>query len=137
MNPFLAQSRRHDVLTTADGVKLSVREWGDPAGPPILLIHGVAQCHLAFARQFASKELAPFRLVAFDVRGYGESDKPDDISYYDDHRRWADDVHTVIQGLKLDRPLIAGWSMGGRVIGQYLTVHGDKALSGIHLISSR
>jgi pimeloyl-ACP methyl ester carboxylesterase len=137
MNIFLNTSRRHEILTTSDGVKLSVREWGDPNGKPILLIHGVAQCHLAFARQLAAKELSGYRLVAFDVRGHGESDKPNEVSYYDDHRRWADDVHTVINEMKLDKPLIAGWSMGGRIIGQYLSVHGDKALSGIHLISSR
>lgn len=137
MNVFLNKSRQHQFVTTADGVKLSVREWGDADGRPILFVHGVAQCHLAFARQFASRELAGFRLIAFDVRGHGESDKPDDIAYYADHRRWADDIHTVIQGLKLNRPIVAGWSMGGRVIGQYLTVHGDAALAGIHLISSR
>ena len=37
-----------------DGVRLSVREWGNPLGPEILFIHGVAQCHLSFIRQTAS-----------------------------------------------------------------------------------
>jgi pimeloyl-ACP methyl ester carboxylesterase len=97
----------------------------------------VLQSHLCFARQYASPELASYRLVAFDVRGHGESDKPDDAAFYSDHSRWAADIDAVIDGLKLDRPILAGWSMGGRIMGQYLTVRGDKALSGLHFIASR
>lgn len=138
MTIFLdAKSRRHQFVTTADGVRLSVREWGNPDGRPILFIHGVLQSHLCFARQYASPELAQFRLVAFDVRGHGESDKPDDAAFYNDNTRWAADIDAVIDELNLDKPIVAGWSMGGRIMGQYLTVRGDKALSGLHFIASR
>lgn len=138
MTLFLAtKSRRHQFVTTVDGVRISVREWGNPDGRPILFIHGVLQSHLCFARQYASPELSSFRLVAFDVRGHGESDKPDDAAFYSDNSRWAADIDAVIEGLKLDRPILAGWSMGGRIIGQYLTVRGDKALSGLHFIATR
>lgn len=131
------KSRRHEILKTADGVNISVREWGNPDGRPILFIHGVVQCHLAFVHQFASEELSAFRIVAYDVRGHGESDKPTDLAYYQDHRRWADEVQSVIDGMRLDRPIVAGWSMGGRIIGQYLTVYGDGAIAGIHLVGAR
>jgi pimeloyl-ACP methyl ester carboxylesterase len=138
MSIFLdTQARRQQFVTTADGVRISVREWGNPNGRPILFVHGVLQSHLCFVRQYASPELAPYRLVAFDVRGHGESDKPDDAVFYSDQTRWAADIDAVIDGLRLDRPMLAGWSMGGRIMGQYLAVRGDKAISGLHFIASR
>ncbi len=43
--------RGHESFVRAsDGLALSVREWGNPDGPAILFIHGVAQCHLSFER---------------------------------------------------------------------------------------
>ncbi len=42
------------IVRSSDGVALSVREWGNPDGPEILLIHGFAQCHLCFVRQYTS-----------------------------------------------------------------------------------
>lgn len=136
--PFLVRpSRAQRFVKAPDGVSLSVREWGDPGGRPILFIHGVMQSHLCFARQFAGEELGAFRLVAFDARGHGESDKPKDLAFYNSHIRWADDIKAVIDALALDRPILVGWSMGGRMIGQYLSVHGDGAISGIDLVAAR
>lgn len=124
-------------VETADGVVLSVFEWGDPAGPEILLIHGQAQCHLSFERQISSPLARNYRLVAFDLRGHGASGKPLDPVYYQDGKRWADDVAAVIEMKRLQRPVLVGWSLGGRVIRQYLMHHGDQRLSGINFVASR
>lgn len=126
-----------EQVNTADGVTLSVFEWGDPAGPEILLIHGQAQCHLAFERQIAGPLARNHRLVAFDLRGHGASAKPLDSAFYQDGKRWADDVAAVIEKKRLQRPVLVGWSLGGRVIRQYLMHHGDARLSGINFVSCR
>jgi non-heme chloroperoxidase len=119
-----------------DGTRLAVHEWGTPAGPEVLLIHGFAQCHLCFERQIAA--LAPHcRVIAFDQRGHGESEQPADPSRYQGSRVWADDVAAVIADRRLRRPLAVGWSMGGRVLRQYLMVHGDARLGGINFVSSQ
>ena len=52
-----------EQVTTPDGVRVSVGEWGNPAGPEILLIHGQAQSHLSFTRQINSDLARDFRLV--------------------------------------------------------------------------
>jgi non-heme chloroperoxidase len=124
-------------VRSTDGVELAVFEWGDSAGPEILLIHGQAQCHLSFARQIDSALAASHRLVAFDLRGHGASAKPLDPAYYQDGKRWADDVAAVISAKRLKRPVLVGWSLGGRVIRQYLMHHGDRRLSGINFVASR
>jgi pimeloyl-ACP methyl ester carboxylesterase len=123
--------------TAPDGVTLAVQEWGNPEGAEILLIHGVAQSHLSFVRQFASPLARSHRIVTFDLRGHGLSAKPLEQAFYRDGRRWADDVRAVMAAAGLRRPVLVGWSLGGRVLRQYLIHHGDAGLSGINIVSAR
>lgn len=124
-------------VTTPDGVGIEVREWGDPKGPEVLLVPGVAQSYLSFVRQFSDPDLQRFRIVAYDPRGHGLSDKPFEVPCYTEGKRWSDEVQAVIDGLALRRPVLGGWSMGGRIARQYLVDYGDSRLSGIALISCR
>ena len=92
-----------------------MREWGDPAGWPIVFVHGLAQSHLSFLPQFASPLADRYRLIAYDLRGHGESAKPLDPSFYNEGRRWADELEAVIDGMDATKPILVGWSLGGRV----------------------
>lgn len=100
--------RRRDVRS--GGVRLAVREWpGD--GPPILLLHGLASTSHIF--DLVAPRLAPpFRVVAYDQRGHGESGKPG-AGYGFDHT--AGDALEVIRALRLRRPVLVGHSWGGNV----------------------
>lgn len=124
-------------VKTPDGVTLAVHEFGNPDGPEILFIHGIAQSHLSFERQLRSDLTKDHRIIAFDLRGHGASDKPLEAARYHDGNLWADEVQSVIEAKRLRRPVLVGWSLGGRVIGQYLVVHGDKHLGGINFVSAR
>ncbi|HVC61847.1 MAG TPA: alpha/beta hydrolase [Acetobacteraceae bacterium] len=125
-----------DFVQAPDGVRVAVYEWGDPAGPEVLLIHGFCQCHLCFSAQLASDLARDFRLVAYDLRGHGASDKPTDPQAYQGPDVWAQDLAAIIAAKRLRRPVLVGWSMGGRVIRQYLMRHGDAGLAGINFVSS-
>jgi pimeloyl-ACP methyl ester carboxylesterase len=114
------------------GVQLHVVEAGNPAGRPILFIHGARQSWLAWSRQLDSELARDHRLVAMDLRGHGLSDKPRDA--YGDSRLWADDVRAVIEALNLDRPVLCGWSYGPLVILDYLRYHGEDRIGGIHFV---
>ena len=118
------------------GVPLAVAEYGDPAGRPILFVHGWSQSHLSFTRQFTAPELAGFRLVGFDLRGHGASGKPEDPAAYEGSEPWGGDIAAVIAALGLDRPLLLGWSMGGKALCDYLALHGDAALSATAMIGT-
>ncbi|WP_395710576.1 alpha/beta fold hydrolase [Reyranella sp.] len=120
-----------------DGTRLAVYEWGNPAGPEVVLIHGFAQSHLCFMPQIRSALAARYRIVAFDQRGHGASEQPTDPAAYQGSRAWADDIAAVLEAKRLKRPVLAGWSMGGRVIRQYLMVHGDARLAGINFVASQ
>lgn len=132
-----ADTGKYQWATAPDGVRLAIQEWGNPLGPEILLIHGLAQCHLSFVRQTSSALAHDHRIVAFDLRGHGLSAKPLEPEFYQDGRRWADDVQAVITAAGLRRPVLAGWSLGGRVIRQYLVHYGDRGLSGINFVAAR
>lgn len=118
------------------GVRLHAREWGNPSGRPILFIHGFGACSLVWSRQYHSPLAEEFRLVAFDNRGHGMSDKPLEPEQYTDEQHWADDVAAVIEQLRLDRPVLVGWSYGGFIICDYLRAYGQRAISGVHLVAA-
>jgi pimeloyl-ACP methyl ester carboxylesterase len=131
-----AAGRRHRVRTK-DGINIEVREWGDPDGPEVLLVPGVAQSYLSFVKQYTAPRLQGFRIVSYDPRGHGLSDKPLDGSLYHEGRRWSDEVRSVIDALGLRHPVLVGWSLGGRIARQYLVDYGDDGLSGVVFLSCR
>jgi non-heme chloroperoxidase len=120
----------------AAGVKLHVREWGNPAGHPILFIHGWSQSHLCWLKQQDGALPDEFRLVAFDLRGHGMSDAPLDATQYTDGDKWADDVAAIIDQLALGRPTLVGWSYGGFVILDFIRKHGQSRIAGINLVGT-
>ncbi|GAC1422060.1 MAG: alpha/beta hydrolase [Candidatus Velthaea sp.] len=120
-------------VTSADGVRLHIEESGNPAGIPLLFIHGFTQSSTAWDHQFAGPLAATYRLVRFDLRGHGGSDKPSDAAAYTEGRRWADDIDAIIKARKLVRPILVGWSYGGYVISDYLRHYGSGAIRGIVL----
>jgi pimeloyl-ACP methyl ester carboxylesterase len=116
------------------GLQLHVREWGNPNGPPILFIHGWSQNHLCWTKQVGGPLAQEFRLVALDNRGHGMSDKPLEAEHYTDPQRWADDIAAVIEALRLDRPVLVGWSYGGLIMCDYLRAHGQARVAGINFV---
>lgn len=123
-------------VRTPDGLTLVAQAQGDPQAPEILFIHGLRQSALSWDKQFADPALAGFRLVRFDLRGHGDSDKPAALDAYSDADRWADDVAAVIAAAKLRRPVLVGWSLGGFVVGAYLRKHGGAQITGINLVDA-
>ena len=118
-------------------MELEVREWGDPDGPELLLVPGVAQSYLSFVKQYSDRKLQKFRIVSFDPGGDGLSDRPLGEQWYREGHRWSGDVRAVIEALGLRRPVLGGWSLGGRIVRQYLIDHGDGLLAGLAFISCR
>jgi non-heme chloroperoxidase len=130
----MGQESRTYRVSGGGGVTLFVEETGNPGGRPVLFLHGISQCRLAWDRQLRSDLGRDLRLVAMDLRGHGLSEKPRDG--YGDAALWAADVHAVITSLELDRPILCGWSYGGVVIGDYLSHHGEAAVGGIALVGA-
>jgi non-heme chloroperoxidase len=117
------------------GLRLHVREWGKADGPPILFIHGFSQSHLCWAKQYQSTLADQFRLVAYDLRGHGMSEAPLEPEHYSDGELWADDVVAIVEQLRLDRPVLVGWSYGGFIICDYLRAHGQDRIGAVDFVA--
>jgi pimeloyl-ACP methyl ester carboxylesterase len=111
-----------------DGVRLAVREWPG-RGPSILLLHGLASSSHIW--DLVAPRLAPrFRVVAYDQRGHGRSDKPSSGYGFD---RLIADAAAVIRALGLGRPVVGGHSWGANVALQ-LAVDRVDVVSGDVLV---
>jgi pimeloyl-ACP methyl ester carboxylesterase len=124
-----------DFVTAPDGVPLCIAEAGNPAGPPIVLVHGYSQTYAVFARQFDSWLGERYRLLALDLRGHGCSGKPWDPAAYAP-AAWAGDLATLLREKKVVRPVLVGWSAGGYWIADYVRQYGAGGLAGIVLAGS-
>ncbi|HEY1385465.1 MAG TPA: alpha/beta hydrolase [Dongiaceae bacterium] len=129
--------RYRDVIS-ADGLRLGACEAGDADGPEILFIHGFSQCAQCWRGQFEDPLLQErFRLIAFDIRGHGTSDKPSEPARYAADRLFADDVNAVMDAFGLKRPVLVGWSYAGRIVEDYLKGYGTQRLAGINYVCAR
>ncbi len=127
--PAAAEPNVTHIVTGHGGTRLSGTEFGNADVPSILLIHGRSQCHLSWLQQFSGPLAERFRLIAPDLRGHGQSGKPAEPAAYDNSPPWVRNIAAIIDQLGLIRPLLVGWSMGGRVLMNYLRVHGEAAIS--------
>ena len=105
--------RRYDL--DANGVRLSVNEWGDEDAPPLMMMHGgfdFARTFDVFAPRIAA---GGWRVVAWDQRGHGSSEHVELYSWDGDMR----DTLAVFDHLSPGRPIpVVGHSKGGALMTQ-------------------
>jgi non-heme chloroperoxidase len=124
-------------VSTPDGVSLAAQDWRQgTSGRDVLLIHGFSQSHLSWLKQVSGPLAAEFRLVSYDIRGHGGSDKPLDPRHYREPERWADEVAAVIRQAGLQRPVLVFWSYAGRIALDYLGSRGDAEISALVFVNA-
>ncbi len=123
-----------------DGVAVAVQDWGAPAtsgrARDVLFLHGFSQSHQSWLHQVAGPLAQQFRLVTYDLRGHGDSDKPVEPHFYQEPQRWAAEVKAVIDQLGLYRPILVAWSYAGRIALDYLSCFGEGALGGLVMVNA-
>jgi non-heme chloroperoxidase len=122
---------RTSFVRAPDGVRIAVDEAGPPHGTPVVFLHGIAQSRRAFRSVLTGPLAAELRLVAIDLRGHGDSDRPEGDAAYAGGDRLGGDLHAVCAALSLSRPVLVAWSYGGVVVGEYLRSHGAEGLGAI------
>jgi pimeloyl-ACP methyl ester carboxylesterase len=110
-------------ITTADGVRLNVLEAG--RGKPLVLIPGWSQTAAQFRRQLEGLS-DRYRVIAIDMRGHGDSDKP---AHGYRIQRLAQDVRQVLVAMDLQDVTILGHSMGCSVLWCYFDLFGAERVS--------
>lgn len=99
-------------------------------GPAVLLLHGYPQSHLMW-RHVAPRLAERFTVVAADLRGYGDSGKPESDPRHETYckRRNARDQVAVMRALGHDRFHVVGHDRGGRVGHRLALDHPDRVES--------
>src|SRR5215510_8593978 len=123
-------------VKTPDGYTISAQDWGNPNGPEIIFIHGFSQSHLSWIKQVTSDLAKEFHMVTYDLRGHGNSDKPFEAERYRDSKAWGDELQAVMDATGLRRPVLVGWSYGGRIMADYLKTHGSAKLAGLNYVDA-
>lgn len=113
-------------VTSKDGTKIAYEITG--SGPAIMLLHGAGQTRAEWSRTDYVKRLAPsFTVIAVDLRGSGESDKPTRTEAYA-IERMVEDLLAVADAAKAPRFHVWGFAYGG-IIGRYLAARSDRVRS--------
>ncbi|GBQ11571.1 alpha/beta fold hydrolase [Swaminathania salitolerans] len=109
-------------IIASDGTKLHYREQGH--GRPLVMLHG-----WTFSGRFFHRNVPVLsekaRVITVDLRGHGESDKPDH-SYR--IARLAADLRDLLEALELEDVTVLGWSIGCPIIWSYLELFGKARL---------
>ncbi|RKT36114.1 pimeloyl-ACP methyl ester carboxylesterase [Microbacterium sp. AG1240] len=114
----------HGLLTD---INLHVDDTGG-SGRPVVLIHGWPLSGESWSEQVPALEKAGYRVITYDRRGFGRSDKPRTGYDYD---TFADDLAAVLAALDLRDVTLVGFSMGGGEVARYVTKHGTDRLKSV------
>jgi non-heme chloroperoxidase len=128
--PTSADPRFADVRLST-GVRLRYLEQGDPAGRPVILIHGLTDSWFSFSRILPGISKA-HRVYPLDLRGHGDSDRP--AAGYAP-REMAADVIAFMDALSIRRATLVGHSMGS-FVAQQAALAAPARIAGLVLIGS-
>lgn len=114
-----------------NGINMAYDDTGE--GTPLLLIHGFPLCRAMWRPQVNKLPLAGCRVIAPDLRGFGESDAPEGPYSME---IFADDVIGLLDHLEIEKAMIGGMSMGGYVLFNLVERYPER-LRGAIFITTR
>jgi len=118
-----------DRMFDANGVQLHYIVEGE--GEPVVLIHGLRSSarinwQMPGVVSLLSKK---YQVIALDMPGHGESDKPANEEAYG--VAMVEDVVRLLDHLKIQKAHIVGYSMGGMIAVKFMATHQERTLSGV------
>jgi pimeloyl-ACP methyl ester carboxylesterase len=108
-------------------VRLHIQDSGGQ-GRPVILIHGWPLSGESWKAQIPALTAAGFRVIAYDRRGFGRSDKPADGFDYD---TLTDDLAGLIHDMALTNVSLVGFSMGGGEVARYVGTYGEADIHSV------
>ena len=106
-----------------NGIELNIAEQGE--GPLVLMLHGFPESWYSWRQQIPAVAGAGFHAVAPDMRGYGKSDKPDDIATYN-QVEVTNDIVGLISALGYETAIVFGHDWGAPTAWSCALHHPDK-----------
>ncbi len=116
----MTADRIGDKFIALNGLRFHYRDWEGEGAPTLILLHGFARMARdwdPFAREMQKR----YRVLALDQRGHGETEWAEDYSRV----RMLEDLDAFVRALELQRIILLGHSMGGRIAYSYAASHPD------------
>jgi pimeloyl-ACP methyl ester carboxylesterase len=126
-----ATTLEEQFVTLPTGVRMEYVEWGDPAGVPVVFLHGVTDSWRSFERILPQLPRA-IRAFALSARGHGDSSRPETGYRYAD---MSADVLAFMDALAIPRAIVVGHSMGSMVAQRFAVDHPAR-VSGLVLMGA-
>ncbi|HKU46171.1 MAG TPA: alpha/beta hydrolase [Burkholderiales bacterium] len=123
-----AAAAAQDRFFDSGGARIRYVDAG--AGAPVLLIHGfTGDIERSWINTGVLDGLKPYyRVIAFDLRGHGHSDKPHDPRAYD---QVGLDAIRLLDHLGIEKAHMVGYSLGGIIVLKLLTTHPQRFLTAV------
>lgn len=106
-----------------NGIELNIAEAGE--GPLVIMLHGFPESWYSWRHQFEPIANAGYKAVAPDMRGYGKSDKPEDVSAYN-QVEVVNDIIGLIPALGYETAIVIGHDWGAPTAWSCALHHPDK-----------
>lgn len=113
-----------------NGVSIAYDDTG--SGPALLLIHGFPLCRRMWRPQGKALARAGYRVIAPDLRGFGESSISDGAVAME---TYADDMIGLLDRLGIERAVVGGMSMGGYVLMNLLERYPDRVPAAVFIVT--
>lgn len=108
-------------------LKTFILSGGSETGIPLLLLHGNTASSYYF-HKFISSLPNDYYAFAPDLRGFGRAD-PLPVDATRGLKDFSDDIHSILDEMKIDKVNILGWSLGGGIGMQFMLDHTDRVAS--------
>lgn len=114
------------IFTNSEGLKIYYRDSGEENLQTVIFLHSWGSSQVDF--EYTFKNLDGYRKIIYDHRGFGKSDRPErNMSL----RTLAEDLKELIEKLKIENPILVGYSMGACVLFKYIELFGDKNIKSL------
>jgi len=113
-----------------NGINIAYDDAG--SGPAVLLVHGYPLCRRMWRPQAEALREAGYRVIAPDLRGFGDSESGDAPFSMD---RFADDMAGLLDHLGIEQAAVAGMSMGGYVLLNLLERHPRRIAAALFVVT--
>ena len=125
-----APAANTQFVTSKDGTKIAYDVAG--SGPAVILLHGGGMNRRSWhTAGYVARLAKEFTVIAIDIRGNGESDKPSHVSAYH-FERINEDILAVADAVKASRFSLWGFLYGANV-GRYLASRSDRVSSMVYI----
>lgn len=122
---FSRFEKEHGGYIQTKNVRMHYLTWGKPSGLPLIWVHGTGQNAYELLPIADSLVKAGYYIISIDYYGHGQTPIPaHEVSVY----HMADDINVLMDKLKINKAVIAGFSRGGIITSAFYDAYPDKIL---------